>query len=301
MLPNEAVAPGLSTPPKLPENAPSARSGVSWAAVIAGGVTASAVAMILLLLGSGLGLALISPWAGSGVSVAGFTVFSAIWLIIVQWVSAGMGGYMAGRLRTKWVAVHTDEVLFRDTAHGFLSWALGVLVTAMVLAFASGALVSNGTHLAAQAASGPNISNRYFVDLLFRQNANPALSNGSALATPPPLPAPGTPLITDQQMRTEATDILAEAVATGSVPQADSLYLAQLVSQRTGLPPADAQARVADILSREQAMVRAAKHAADASRKAASAAAIYSFVALLIGAFIASVSGAIGGRLRDKY
>ena len=116
------------------ERIASAQSGVSWAAVIAGGVTASAVAIILLLFGSGLGLASISPWAGRGVSAASFTVFAAIWLIIVQWVASGLGGYMAGRLRTKWVAVHTDEVLFRDTAHGFLSWALGVLVTAMVLA-----------------------------------------------------------------------------------------------------------------------------------------------------------------------
>jgi hypothetical protein len=87
--------------------------------VIAGGVPASAVAIILLLLGSGLGLASISPWAGRGMSAVGFTVFAAIWLIIVQWV--GLGGYMAGRLRTKWIAVHTDEVFFRDTAHGFLS------------------------------------------------------------------------------------------------------------------------------------------------------------------------------------
>ena len=187
MLPNEVLTPGLSAPTALPETAASAQSGVSWAAVIAGGVTAAAVAIILLLLGSGLGLASISPWAGRGMSAASFTVFAAIWLIIVQWVASGLGGYMAGRLRTKWVAVHTDEVLFRDTAHGFLSWALGLLVTTMVLAAASGNVVSNGTQLAAQAASNTNIANRYYVDLLFRQNANPALtSGGSALGTPPP-------------------------------------------------------------------------------------------------------------------
>jgi hypothetical protein len=302
MLPNEAITPGLSAPTGPSENAASTQSGVSWAAVIAGGVTASAVAIILLLFGSGLGLASISPWAGRGVSAASFTVFAAIWLIIVQWVASGLGGYMAGRLRAKWVAVHTDEVLFRDTAHGFLSWALGVLVTAIVLAVASGSVVSSGTQLALQATSNTNIANRYDVDLLFRQNANPARSTGgAALGTPAPLPAPGMPLVTDQQIRAEAMDILAEGVANGGVAQADRLYLAQLVAQRTGLPPADAQERVTDVLNREQAMVHRARQAVDASRTAASAGAVYSFVALLIGAFIASVSGAIGGKLRDAY
>lgn len=301
MAPSEVIRPGLSAATALPENTASTQSAVSWAAVIAGGVTAAAVAMILLLLGSGLGLASMSPWAGRGASATSFTVFAAIWLIIVQWVASGLGGYMAGRLRTKWVAVHTDEVLFRDTAHGFLAWALGVLLTATVLAFASGSVVSNGTRLAAQAASNANIANRYYVDLLFRQNANPALSTGGTALATPPLPAPGMPVLTDQQMRAEATDILAEGVANGSVPQADSTYLAQLVAQRTGLPPADAEERVTNVLNRQQAIIRATMQAVDAGRKAASAAAVYGFVALLIGAFIASVSGAIGGKQRDVY
>jgi hypothetical protein len=302
MLPNETAGPGLSAPTALPETTASVQSGVSWAAVIAGGVTASAVAIILLLLGSGLGLASISPWAGRGMSAVSFTVFAAIWLIIVQWVASCLGGYMAGRLRTKWIAVHTDEVFFRDTAHGFLSWALGVLVTTIVLTVASGSAISTGSQLAAQAVSNTNIANRYYVDLLFRQNATALSTGGTALGTPAPLPAPGLSPVTPQQMRAEATDILAEDVANnGSVPQADSIYLAQLVTQQTGLPPADAQERVTDVLNRQQAMLRTARQAVDASRKAASGAAVYGFVALLIGAFIASVSGAIGGKLRDTY
>ena len=301
MLSNEVIAPGLAAPAALPETIASAQSGVSWAAVIAGGVTASAVAVILLLFGAGLGLASISPWAGRGVNAGTFTVFAAIWLIIVQWTASGLGGYMAGRLRTKWTAVHTDEVFFRDTAHGFLSWALGVLITAMVLTLASVSVASTGTQLATQLSANASTANRYAVDLLFRQNPNPTMSaGGTALGTPPPIPAPG-PFLTDQQMRTEATDILAEGAVNGSVAQADSTYLAQLVAQRTGLAPADAQERVTDVLNREQTMLRTAKQAVDASRKAASLAAIYTFVALLIGAFIASIAGAIGGKLRDTY
>jgi hypothetical protein len=107
--------------------------------------------------------------------------------------------------------------------------------------------------------------------------------------------------MSDPQMRAQAGTILTEGLANGGVSSTDSAYLAQLVSAKTGLTPADAQARVGDVLGREQAAMVKARQLADASRKAASAAAIYTFISLLIGAFIASVAGAIGGRLRDRY
>jgi hypothetical protein len=95
--------------------------------MISGFLPAAALTLILLALGSGFGLASVSPWPSSGASVTTFTVMTAIWLIIVQWVSSGLGGYLTGRLRTKWVGVHTHEVFFRDTAHGFLAWAVAAV------------------------------------------------------------------------------------------------------------------------------------------------------------------------------
>src|ERR1700744_5748599 len=77
-------------------------SGVSWPAIIAGTVVAAATSLILLALGAGLGFASISPWSGSGVSVTTFTVMTAIWLIVVQWSASGLGGYLTGRLRSRW-------------------------------------------------------------------------------------------------------------------------------------------------------------------------------------------------------
>jgi hypothetical protein len=274
--------------------APSAAaSGVSWGAVIAGGVTAAAISSILLIFGAGLGLASVSPWAGAGVSAPTFTVLAAVWLIIVQWVSAAFGGYMAGRLRTKWVAVHSDEVFFRDTAHGFLAWALGTIIAVALLTSATTSAAGTGAHLAAGAAANATAT-RYDVDQLFRQNAG-----GSAIADTAPNPA--VTGMSDNDMREQAATILAEDVATGTIPQTDNDYLVQMVAARTGLAPADAQARVNDVLSEIQAAETKTKQIADATRKATAAAAIYTFVSLLIGAFIASVSGAIGGRLRDAY
>ena len=108
----------------------SGKSAASWPAIFAGAFVAVSVSLVLLALGSGLGFAAISPWQGHGVSATTFTVTTAIWLIVTQWLSAALGGYIAGRLRTKWVGTHTHEVFFRDTAHGFVTWSVATVFTA---------------------------------------------------------------------------------------------------------------------------------------------------------------------------
>jgi len=195
----------------------SSGSGVSWPAVIGGAVTSAASTLILLALGSGFGLASVSPWSNSGASLTTFTLMTAVWLIIVQWVSSGLGGYLTGRLRTKWAGLHTHEVFFRDTANGFLSWAVASVLVAAFLASAASSVVSGatqvtasavsgGAHAATQAAaqSGGTGANPagYFVDSLFRSNRpNPDASG--------------------QDARGETTRILAMSVRNGSVSEPD--------------------------------------------------------------------------------
>ncbi len=153
----------------------STQSAISWAAIIGGAVVAAAVSLILVALGSALGLSAISPWPG-GASATTFTVMTAVWLIITQWVAAGFGGYLTGRLRTKWVATHTHEVFFRDTAHGFVAWALATVLTAALLVSAGSALAAGGARLAgaagaAAAVAGPRNAGppgSYDLDVLFR-------------------------------------------------------------------------------------------------------------------------------------
>src|SRR5664280_2000046 len=129
-------------------------SAVSWGAIVAGAAAAAALALILLMLGTGLGLSSVSPWAYSGVSATTFGVSTILWLTFTQLVASGMGGYLAGRLRTKWVAVHTDEVYFRDTAHGFLAWAVASLATAALLTSVIGSIVGAGIQAGAVVAGG---------------------------------------------------------------------------------------------------------------------------------------------------
>ena len=114
------VAESAVSSPAVVADQNAAASAISWAAVIAGAVAAVAITLLLVALGAGIGLSSVSPWSSSNPSSTTFTLLAAVWLIIVQWLSSGLGGYLAGRLRTKWTTLHTDEVFFRDTAHGFL-------------------------------------------------------------------------------------------------------------------------------------------------------------------------------------
>jgi len=291
-------------------NNESSVSAVSWPAVFGGGVVALSTSLILLALGSGLGFASLSPWSGSGASATTFTVMTAIGLVVVQWVSSGLGGYITGRLRTKWVGVHTHEVFFRDTAHGFLTWSLATVVGAVLLTSAVTSVVSGGVHAAATAASGaakgagqavsavaeaagPSSVSGYDVDRLFRADKPAAPAANGASAT-----APNT---TGQDSSGEAMRILAASVASGDMPPADRTYLAQLVASRTGVSQADAEKRVDDVIASEKAAEAKAKQAADSARKAASAASFATALSMLIGAFIACCAAAYGGSLRDEH
>jgi hypothetical protein len=187
--------PGLYPAVTPASSAESAGSALSWSAVAGGTVAAIALTLTLLTLGSAFGLASVSPWPGVGAKPATFTIGAGLWLIVTQWLSAAIGGYLAGRLRVRWHGLHTDEVFFRDTAHGLLTWASATVIMAII-------------------AVG--------------------------------------------------------AVALSSI----------------GVTTVDASVT---------------KDAADAARKVATAFATFTGLSLIIGAFIGSVAGVIGGRLRDMH
>ncbi len=256
-------------------------SGVSWSAVIAGGFVMAALALILLALGTGLGLASVSPWSNSGMSASAVGTGAIVWLIIMELISSSMGGYLAGRLRTKWTSIHTDEVYFRDTAHGFLAWAVALVITAAFLTSAAASMIGSsatstdevGRNTTAQSEDRQFNPNAYFVDSLFRTED-------------PKLDAAYGPV------RTEASVVFINGLRQGRLPTADRDYLSQLVAAATGLSPADAQKRVSDVFA-------TAQKTAENVRRTLAHSLLWTFLALLIGAFCASFAATIGGRQRD--
>jgi len=275
-----------------PDATAAGRSAVSWAAVIAGAVVAAAVTLILLAVGSGIGFATTSPWTSIGAAAMRVSVGAAIWLIVTQWIASGLGGYLTGRLRTRWIGTHSHEVFFRDTAHGFLAWALATVFAAGVLSSLAIKGAGVGSHVVSEAAGmtrdGAASADRvpqalaYDVDFLFRsaRAADPA----SALDT-----------------RLQAVHILEVGVKDNAVSADDAAYLAQLVATQTGLAPVEAEQRVAIVISRERNAVAAAGRAADSARKAAASLSILTALSMLVGALIASVSAALGGQQRDEH
>jgi hypothetical protein len=283
---------------------------VSWGAVFAGGVGAAAFALILLTLGTGLGLTAVSPWSSGASNAKAFGFAAVLWVCVTSILTSGLGGYLAGRLRRRWLAVDADEVHFRDTAHGFLSWAVATLFTAAILTSAVSGVVRAGAQSAATTATESGYGTigtmqrgnamaamntwplGYFVDSLFR------LPAGSQLATP--TNAAGN----NEPARQEAARIFLNSAATGDqLSPDDTGYLSRLVAQHTGLAPDAAQGRVAatytSFLQKIAALDAAAKNAADKARKATIGASLWLFISLLMGAFSASLTATYGGRVRQ--
>ena len=286
---------------------------VSWAAIFAGATAAAALSLILLVLGVGLGLSSVSPWTSQGASATTLGAGTIVWLLFVALAASGIGGYLAGRLRGRWAEAHADEVYFRDTAHGLVTWAIATLVTAGFLTSTIGAIVGTGAQAggavigaagtaatavpgsdAARSSAGSGLS--YFTDSLFRPMPVAAGASAPAMASPDGASTAAT--------AAEAGRIFARGMASGTpLPSEDFKYLGQVVAQRTGMSAQDAEKRVNDAYAKAQQSVQEteakAKDAADKARKAGAYAALWLFVTLLLGAFVSSLMATFGGRQRD--
>ena len=302
-------------------------SAVSWGAIAAGAVAAASLSLILLMLGVGLGLSTVSPWARDGIGAATFGVSTIVWLTLTQLLASAMGGFLAGRLRTKWIETHSDELYFRDTAHGFLAWAVATLSTAALLTSVIGSILSGGAQAGAAVAgaaagtatsmlggavapsrsaeggdSGPM---GYFVDSLFRRDpASPA--SPAIPATAPTSEAMAGDAV-ERGLSRESAEIgriFMNVSRAEPLPPQDIRQVGQIVAQRTGLSQQEAEKRVNDVYGRAQTKFRdaevAARDAADKARKASAYGALWLFVSLLVGAFVASLAATYGGRLRDN-
>src|ERR1019366_94040 len=246
-------------------------SGVSWGAVIGGSFVTAAFSLILLALGAGFGLSAVSPWSNVGTA-------AIIWLIVIEIVASSLGGYLTGRLRTKWALIHTDEVYFRDTANGFLAWAVALVIGVTLLASAATSMVGRVAQLAALSettgtATSATDPNGYFVDTLFCSDRLGPESK-------------------DPSVQAEAGRIFANVLRQNQMPTADQTYLARLVAARTGISQSEAEKRVSDVIAD-------ARQTEDTARKATAHLLLWFFLALLMGAFSASYAATIGGRQRD--
>jgi hypothetical protein len=267
---------------------------VSWGAIFAGAVAACAVALMMLALGVGLGFSVISPWADQGVSASTFGIAAGIYLIVVSMIASAIGGYLTGRLRRRWLGTHSDEAFFRDSAHGFVTWALALLISATVLGTATTQLLS-GVAAGIPAAGAATASAATPADLYVDQLLRPAPAAATP-ATPAPAASPANPA-TGQDLAATRADfgriLLGGMARNGEVSEIDRRYLAQAIAARTGLSEGEAERRVTEIVNR-------AKAAADAARSAVAQFSLWLVASMLAGALSAGLAATEGGMLRDS-
>src|SRR5882672_5322307 len=262
------------------ESGGSSLAGVSWPSIVAGAVAACALTLVLLAFGIGLGLSVVSPWNGAGVSATTFKIGTGLYLIVIAMLASSIGGYLAGRLRSGWSGVHGHEVYFRDTAHGFVAWALASVLGAAVLAMPASSIIGGTaaglTQGAATSASQTASPMDGYVDTLLR--ADPSATGAAHTQTDP---------------RGEMLRLFARSFRNGGdLKTADREYVSKVVAARTGMTQADADKRVNDV-------VMQVKADADAARKATAQLAFWLTASLLVGAFCASLAATEGGGLRD--
>ncbi|HEY6451166.1 MAG TPA: hypothetical protein VIX87_01055 [Steroidobacteraceae bacterium] len=250
-------------------------SAISWAAIFAGGMAAAALSLILLAFGAGVGFSAVSPWSSGGTATA-FSIAAGLYFIVTAMIASSVGGYLAGRLRSRWRVAHTHEIFFRDTAHGFLAWAFATLLSAAVLSSAAGLLVGGSTAAVSRIAGQAPAALSQYVGPMLRGDPGASSDPGSSM-----------------NARNEATAIFATALHHGGdFSASDRTYLAQLVAARAGIGQPEAQQRVS-------AAINEAKVAIDKARKAAAQFALWLTASLLVGAFSASLAAIEGGGLRE--
>lgn len=288
---------------------------LDWGPVILGALGAAAMSVVLLAFGSALGLSVVSPYPYAGISAKGAAVLAAVYLALVTVASFAAGGYIAGRMRSPWRTADESESHFRDGAHGFGVWAIGVLVGAVLAASGVGAVVSAAgkatTAIAAAgtagAASNPQIGQLslrptdYAIDRLLAPA--PAAAPGDPSAAPTAAGAQGAPA----QPRRSRADLeapmaraLASSLTTPQLDVRDRTYLARVVAEQTGMPQAEAEKRVDETYADLKAAEQKARDAAEAARKTAIIAAFLAAATLAIGCAAACAGGALGARHRDE-
>lgn len=289
---------------------------LDWGPVILGALGAAAMSVVLLAFGSALGLSVVSPYAYAGISAKGAAILAAVYLALVMVASFAAGGYLAGRMRSPWRTTDETESHFRDGAHGFGVWSIGVLLGAALAASGVGAVVSAAgkatTAIAAAgtagAASNPALGQLslsptdYAIDRLLAPAGAPAAPEATP-ATPggaQPAAAAAAAPRTRADLEAPMARALAAGLTTPQLDVRDRTYLARVVAEQTGMPQAEAEKRVDATFADLKAAEQKARDAADAARKAAIIAAFLAAATLAIGCAAACAGAAVGARHRDE-
>jgi hypothetical protein len=246
---------------------------ISWGAVIAGALAASALTFVLITFGAAIGLAIASPSATWRDTSVALSLLSGLWLLLTAVASFALGGYLAGRLRATWDTTTADEVEFRDGIHGVLVWGLAILIGASLALGAARAAAPQATNALAPSAATAEPLLAFELDRLFRADRRP---NDAV----------------EPDIRAQAARIITTSFGHADMAAEDRAYLVRMVMTRTGLAQPDAERRVTEVIAQARRAIRRA-------RANAVILAFMTAASLLAGAAVAWYAAGFGGRHRD--
>ena len=276
---------------------PAGFSFIEWGSVIAGAIVAAALSFVFLTFGSAIGLSAVSPWPNSGVSAKTLASLAVFWTLAQQIGAFMIGGYIAGRMRTRWAEASAEDTEFRDGLHGALVWAVGVVIGAFLFFATTGAIAKTAADLAGKAATATAANSdsiAYSIDAMMRPAARPAATTTAPAGPSTAAAVRVEPLATET--RAEIARIVSRSVSAGTITDGDRSYLASIVAQRTGLPQPEAERRVNETIAEAN---RAAREAADKARYAAILTGFVTAASLLISLAAAWWAAQKGGHHRD--
>jgi hypothetical protein len=279
-------------------------SFVEWGAVLAGAFLAAAISFVLLTFGAAIGLSATSPWPNSGVSAKLIATLAVLWAMMQQIGAFMVGGYVAGRMRSRWHEPTQHEVEFRDGLHGGLVWAVGIVIGAALLMATAGAAAKTGIDVAGKAAGAASVTGLSTTEpmeaVLDGMLRSTTVAQATSTSTPPAAATPAptasrarSTAASSDETRSEMGRILASAVASGALSDPNRAYLAQVVAQRSGLSQQEAERRVNEAFT-------AAREAADKARKAAILTGFVTAASLIISFGAAWWAALRGGQHRDN-
>jgi hypothetical protein len=264
--------------------------------VFAGAALAAAISFVLLTFGAAIGLSAVSPWPNSGVSTKVIGSLAVFWALVQQIGAFMAGGYVAGRMRSRWQETTQHEVDFRDGLHGGLVWAVGLIIGAFLVMATAGAAARAGIEVTGKAvASAGALADPMdaVIDTMLRPTVVAQAAPAPAPAAPAAAPRARPAIPASDDPRAEISRIMAASLASGSVSDANRAYLVQLISQRSGIPQADAEKRVAEAFT-------AAREAADKARRSAVLTGLVTGIGLIVSFGAAWWAALKGGQHRDN-
>ncbi|UEM01936.1 hypothetical protein JL101_018255 [Skermanella rosea] len=256
---------------------------IAWSAVFAGVVVALALNLVLAILGIGIGLTTIDPAQADSPQASTLGIAATLWWIVSALISIAAGGWVAGRMAG--MPTRVDGAL-----HGLITWGIATLLLFWLLTSAVGSLIGGTFSVVGNALSTATQEATQAAGQTDPGTAQGIQEQARALLAPE-----------GGSLPQGALDTLSR-IARGDVSQEELQSAATRLAEQAGIPQEQARQTIDNLRQQYAQTAEQATQAAQATADTVSSAALWSFLALVLGALAGSLGGMAGAPAGwDRY